>query len=182
MISYFVLVYCILIIIQYMCVMELYSEVNSMKKDVSTRNALLIVLFTIIPLSICILDEVFFTRMFSKLPKEKSKIQKHKWIKRLKLYFLKRFKISYCHRCLSINLHDSYWTRGHDIQYGGAIGCRGLRCYDCGYIEWSESLYKYKLHSNPKYFKVYDDDPLHHDGYDLSPAKPKLIDLNINIF
>lgn len=43
-----------------------------------------------------------------------------------------------CTNCGSTGLVTGYWSRGHDSLFGGAIGGRGTRCYDCGHIVFDQ--------------------------------------------
>lgn len=51
-----------------------------------------------------------------------------------------------CPKCGSRN-HKSghgYWTRGYNNYCRQACGDSGWRCYDCGRIEWDQTLEQYQ--------------------------------------
>lgn len=173
----FIVLYLILVLLQLFCLLGIHDD--AIGRNVSGRDALLMVFISLIPISVFISSSYYVKLLKGYNIKKKPVLSR---TKRVKLFFLKLFKMKYCPRCLSMHLDDASWTRGTDLHYGGAIGCRGLRCYDCGYIQWHESLSSYKRHANSKYYKVYDDDPLYVDGVCIEPQKQLNIDLSGDIF
>lgn len=84
---------------------------------------------------------------------------------KLKLY--KFLKIPYCNRCLCTKLNKNCWSRGWDKIYGGTLGSYGIRCFDCGYIEWDVPYQKFEASHNPDQWIIYQDTPRYKDGQPL---------------
>lgn len=85
--------------------------------------------------------------------------------KKIKLFFLKLFKVPYCHKCLRGQLSRGHWIRAWDMVYGGAGGDGGIRCFHCGYIEWDNTYEEFvKLMSVHPQYKLCSEDPQYKDG------------------
>lgn len=64
------------------------------------------------------------------------------------------FHVERCKKCASKKLEPGYWSRSWDTVHGGAGGCRGTRCFDCGNIVWDKSLEEYKA-TLPSHYKAF---------------------------
>ena len=52
-----------------------------------------------------------------------------------------------CPKCGQRSLdsnHSHFWSRGRNHLCEQACGDAGWRCYECGYIEWDQTLEEYK--------------------------------------
>lgn len=61
-----------------------------------------------------------------------------------------------CIKCKSRILNHSTWIRGWHKDGNGAADDQGVRCYDCGYIKWDQTLEEYKS-KLPEWVKAFED-------------------------
>lgn len=68
-----------------------------------------------------------------------------KVIKEFIINLFKHKEVPRCKKCNSKHLNKSSYSRGWNNWLEQACGDTGVRCFDCGYIEWENPLKNIKL-------------------------------------